>query len=303
MRRLVLQPTTLGDLPAEVLAVVLAEVYKNWCKASRVKLVASWLAGVARDVQRHAPLGWWTGNRPPLRVPPPLPINNWCGNEHHSHLISTIHQPASPGDLARLERDEGWLNNFAIALVVKASPYACSLLSPQTCIPALRTYGMQGIVDPGLASSLYMNLINIEKLVQEKRGVLSDTNYLTCLCECDVLLWPINTDNQHWILARIVKAHRLVELFLWLGTAHEEERARVYLAPLVRYLRAMRVLDGDIRVVAHVSPGWKQDDGSSCGVFTLVAMFNLLEGRQLNIAEPNEWRKYLTSLVKSKANI
>lgn len=153
---------------------------------------------------------------------------------------------------------------------------------------------------------------------------LPDT--LRVLRGAEQILLPLNLDNNHWVALRIhpavsltrkhlctclsfwtcawkgaAPAYSLVELFLWFGTQHERERALVHAQSIANYLVAAGVFKGAPTFRVHTSLCWRQRDGSSCGLFTLVGILSLVEGRRMHVSMSESgavaWRKYFAALV------
>ena len=107
-------------------------------------------------------------------------------------------------------------------------------------------------------------------------------------------------DNNHWVVWRSSKEFNLVELFVWMGTPHEKERALLYASALAAYLLAVGHLMEGTTYRVHKSPFWHQVDGSSCGLFTLGCIVSLAHGLRVDLdcsTRPRDWRRFFTKKV------
>ena len=70
----------------------------------------------------------------------------------------------------------------------------------------------------------------------------------------------------------------------------------------LEYLAALGVVTPPVCVTVHTCSEWHQSDGSSCGLFTLITLISLAEGRCLSIDlhQPYmrlRWRKHFAASV------
>ena len=112
-------------------------------------------------------------------------------------------------------------------------------------------------------------------------------------------------DNNHWVVWRSSKEFNLVELFVWMGTAHEKERALLYASALSGYLTAVGHLSEGTTFRVHKSGSWHQTDASSCGLFTLGCIISLAHGMRIELdcsKRPRDWRHFFTNMVVQAAH-
>ena len=121
-------------------------------------------------------------------------------------------------------------------------------------------------------------------------------SYLILRCQ---VLYPLNFDNLHWVVLRTSKIQNLVELFIWLGSDWERERAHIEAQPIVAYLVAVGHLTASPTVVCRFSPEWQQCDGSSCGLFTCGCIISLAQGQRVSLVQmrPRSWRRYFANAI------
>lgn len=127
-----------------------------------------------------------------------------------------------------------------------------------------------------------------------RAGILRKTEHL---------LAPLCCDNNHWVALRTSQQYNMVELFVFLQTEQERERALVYARQLAAYLIAVGHLRPEPRYMVHTSPEWQQYDGSSCGLLTLGVLLSLLRGLRVSLdcsashGRARDWRAYFAKMV------
>lgn len=299
---------TLIDLPAEILSIIMRVLFSTWTYATTVKRVSRQLEVEASQVQRDLEkesIAWWTGAGPLLS--PGRPPEAAELKEQMKHLT----WPTS--SFARLGADmndvrgilgKSWLSNFNIMLVLHATHQEAMLdafyeTNPDFSI-SLPVPDMI-VLDPALSSVLYMTG-DPTMLVREKRTKWAQPGVIHALCTARVLLQPLNIGNWHWVTLRAVPSKNMCELFLWMGTDSERDQALQLARHLMAYLAAIGAVRGEITYRVRVSALWKQEDSTSCGLFTLVSLISLLEGRRLHIemAKPTLWRNYFVHQILSR---
>ena len=195
-------------------------------------------------------------------------------------------------------QEGAWLTNFSIFLVLTAvAPQL--IIGNNLPIQLLEHF----VTDTRVLSSsifdvLHMNNANVIMSSRVKPwGRAPITNILK---GTEHVLTALSVDNNHWVALRTSKQFNLVELFLFMQTEHEQERAHLYAQQLVSYLIAVGHLCSEPTYVFRTSPEWWQHDGSSCGLYTLGVLVSLIQGRRISLdccKRPCAWRRYFAQIV------
>jgi hypothetical protein len=121
------------------------------------------------------------------------------------------------------------------------------------------------------------------------------------------LLSVLSLDNMHWVAVHTSNQFNLVEIFLFLQTEREHQRARVHIEELVAYLLAVGHLQIGVNYQFRVSPEWFQRDSSSCGLFALGVVISLARGHRIKLdcsdsaGRQQDWRRYFAQVVVAAA--
>jgi hypothetical protein len=287
---------TFLDLPLEILAVIIEKVFKQWTRATVVMRVSKQLRTITNDVKQRLEMNvyvWWTGSADPMVFGDPIEADKIEGlsTMRNSDLQLMGVMGAGVEDVQKLMRHGWWLNNFVIALAMVASmPSSEHILgiSPETSTAVHSTL----FIAPGLMHVLGGGF--------QSPRLWHSAALLSALCCADVLLIPMNMDNDHWIPVRVSRHSNIVEAFMLMQSAHEKDRASLYIIALVKYLVDAHFLTPSARVRLHASRAWKQQDGSSCGLLTLIILLSLQKGQRLSINpkdDPMCWRAHFAQVI------
>ena len=293
-----LQVDLLSHLPIEVVEDILVELFHGWALATRVLRVNTYLMEVGLSVRDSIGVAWWSGSLPPFR--PVLPL---ADEEVVVNVVAQYHlmcRGGSSEDIERLLREDVWLNNFTICLVLAAYVPAEALVG---FVPREREH--RPLFRPAtivLAPVLMDTLAWVSPGMPHGRSLWAMPSTLLAIEQAHHILMPLNLDNHHWVALHASK--RLVEVFALLQSDNESARIRTHTKVVISYLKACNffLLDSPPLHV-HSHRHWKQRDCSSCGLFTLNILLSLFQGRrvQVDMSCPMSWRKHFALKIMQEA--
>ena len=187
---------------------------------------------------------------------------------------------AQRSDVISLTYHGQWLTNFQVKLILTAFGAKPDTLLDTTTV----------VLRPESVCSLSVDV---------RSASLNELGFVRMLHSADVLLVPLNVNNNHWLPVRMVRACSLVEVFLLTGTEYEQEAALTHVNLLVKYAQHIHFFPKPPQIRLHTHPSWKQNDGCSCGLLTVAILLSLIQGRRIAIdmGVPYQWRKYFMDAI------
>ena len=250
----------------------------------------------ARDMQRVRNA---CGFAPPAAAPRQLLLHTVTRRPLHQRLcVLRAHAIQRQSTTSKEDR---YITNFIIALVLSAaapeliignnvSHQMLELVPTDTRVLATSIFDVLAMNGPTFAATSANTPWGRDPIIK-------------ILKKAEHVLAPLNLDNNHWIAMRTSKSFNLVELFVFLQTAHERERALDYAKELAQYLILVGHLAEGATYAVRTSSQWKQHDCTSCGLFTLGVLLSLIQGRRISLdcshspTRSLDWRRYYAQMV------
>lgn len=270
--------------PAEILEEIITNLLSSDPRGTRLARVSRVWTPLVREVCRdRITWAWWTGCLPPSRpLPDTMPLEVVA-----TKSMGTL----SAGDILKVETHCGWLNNFGIIAALHAMRLPHDIISP--ILPRMPSDNTDiAFLSPEICACVeYHNAGSY----WSRRDVLAG------LCQARVVICPINTRQCHWATLHVNVKLGLAELFESMPGCTCMATVDHVLSYISWAHDATRSTDS-WKIKEHTHPAWTQHDGSSCGIYTLVVMSQLSEGRRVEVREDDvpQWRSFLGRLIRSR---
>ena len=290
-------------LPAEMLYIICRRVLLSDTKGTRLaraaRIFTPFVKEASADLTRTQ-CAWWSGV-----LPPPRPV---CTEEEHSSALLEV-RGLGEADVDTIAGQGVWVNNFSLVAAFVALGYAPLLISPLSgaCItpphlwqrwdrsddtvllgPELtaRQPGLRDMFGTPFGPGTFWGVRDVRRRVASAKFVLC----------------PVNTDNIHWAALNINVELRLAEVFESASGCTNLQ----FVHHVVKYVSSVQNISTEgWNVVVRCDPAWTQEDGTSCGIYTIVVIKALLEYRRVMVLQSDvlAWREHLAALIHSHIQV
>ena len=284
----------LMSLPDELLAgltIMILMVDTKGLRWAGVSQLSKQLFVCAHAQLTRDGVAWWTGCGEPHHPPPLPPVNEVIDATLN---FSKFLRGMEYKDVARINTSDGWLNTFSIDAILAAM--GCSVLSPRD------PYVAQPIEGSLVLSAQLGGLATLRLMTEYPQGFpttsfwgRADVRQAIDFASCFII--PLNVGHNHWVAARVVKAHSVVEIFNSMAAQCRD----LELTRLLQLLESCGVVGARAyRIIHHNShPAWRQTDGAACGIFCSLIILSLVRGARVCVFQRDValWRSHLCHVV------